>query len=134
MTISIHIDRLRFDEPLSRRRTVLSFIPLFFQQLCGISVFFSYLTYFFSLASYPKPFEATVIQSCVSIVFMTISVFLVDRVGKRPLLLGGGLVMLACNLSVAGISFSPKLPGIPLVFLACLWTAAYGVSAGPLGA
>lgn len=62
-----------------------------------------------------------------------ISFVFVDKLGRRPLLLGGGVVMAACAFGVGGMGFKATLPGAALVALTCIWTAAYALSAGPLG-
>ncbi|KAJ9121876.1 hypothetical protein QFC24_004458 [Naganishia onofrii] len=115
------------------RRTLISFIPLAFQQFLGISLIFGYSTYFFQLAGYPKPFEASLIISSILLAFIFISFFVIDKFGRRPLLLGGGLVMAICTMSIGGIGFKETLPGGALVALAATWVAAYALSAGPLG-
>jgi hypothetical protein len=94
---------------------------------------FGYSTYFFQLAGYPKPFEASLIISFILLAFIFISFFVVDKFGRRPLLLGGGLVMAICTMSIGGIGFKEILPGGALVALAAMWVAAYALSAGPLG-
>lgn len=56
-----------------------------------------------------------------------------EKLGRRPLLLGGGVVMAICLFVVGGLGFKASLPGAALVALTCIWTAAYALSAGPLG-
>ncbi|WVR06137.1 hypothetical protein IAU60_003167 [Kwoniella sp. DSM 27419] len=102
-------------------------------QFVGLSLFFSYTTYFFQLAGYPKPFEASLIQSCILLASLVGSFFVMDRVGRRYLLLGGGAIMTCCSFSVAGIAFKSVLPGAALVSLACIWTSAYALSVGCTG-
>ncbi|WVW85797.1 hypothetical protein I302_107835 [Kwoniella bestiolae CBS 10118] len=115
------------------RRTIISFLPLAYQQFVGLALFFAYTTYFFQLAGYPRPFEASLIQTCILLLFLVISFFVIDKVGRRPLLLGGGAIMASCCFSTAGIGFMEKLPGAALVFLTCLWTASYALSVGSVG-
>ncbi|WVQ68182.1 uncharacterized protein L199_006388 [Kwoniella botswanensis] len=118
---------------VNRRRTIVSFLPLAYQQFVGLSLFFAYTTYFFQLAGYPHPFEASLIQTCILLLFLVISFFVLDKVGRRPFLLGGGLIMSACCFCTGGIAYMEKLPGGALVFLTCLWTASYAMSVGSIG-
>ena len=41
--------------------------------------------------------------------------------------------MAVCLFIVGGLGFKATLPGAALVALTCIWTAAYALSAGPLG-
>jgi hypothetical protein len=41
--------------------------------------------------------------------------------------------MAICLFVVGGLGFRATLPGAALVALTCIWTAAYALSAGPLG-
>ncbi|WRT68232.1 uncharacterized protein IL334_005208 [Kwoniella shivajii] len=115
------------------RRTWVSFLPLAYQQFVGIALFFGYTSYFFQLAGYPRPFEASLIQSCILLLFLLISFFVIDKIGRRPLVLVGGAIMCICSYSVGGIGFMATLPGTALVSLTCVWTAAYALSVGCVG-
>jgi hypothetical protein len=132
----------------------------FGDQFLGIGLVFGYATTFFGLAGYSNPFEASVIQSCalveryfvaissvqvhlsfalslmntgILLLFIMISFGLVERVGRRPLLLIGGIIMAICLCIIGGLGFRQTPPGTVLVALTCIWTAAYAVSAGPIG-
>jgi SP family sugar:H+ symporter-like MFS transporter len=96
---------------------------LAFQQFLGIPLFFGYATYFF----------ASLIQGLILLGFMFLSFFVIDKFGRRPLLLWGGVVMAICTLATGAIGFMDVLPGAALVALTCIWTASYAISAGPLG-
>jgi hypothetical protein len=69
----------------------------------------------------------------ILLLFIMISFVFVEKLGRRPLLLGGGVVMAICLFTVGGLGFRATLPGAALVALTCIWTAAYALSAGPLG-
>lgn len=69
----------------------------------------------------------------ILLLFIMISFVFVEKLGRRPLLLGGGVVMAVCLFAVGGLGFRTTLPGAALVALTCIWTAAYALSAGPLG-
>ena len=69
----------------------------------------------------------------ILLLFIIISFVFVEKLGRRPLLLAGGIVMAVCLFIVGGLGFKATLPGAALVALTCIWTAAYALSAGPLG-
>ena len=69
----------------------------------------------------------------ILLLFIMVSFGLVERVGRRPLLLIGGIIMAICLFVIGGLGFRQTPPGTVLVALTCIWTAAYAVSAGPIG-
>jgi hypothetical protein len=69
------------------------------------------------------------------LVFVIISFWSVERLGRRPLLLVGGAVCVVAML-VNGAVATQKMTttiGSVIISMACLWCAAYALSAGPLG-
>jgi hypothetical protein len=87
----------------------------------------------FQMAGYAKPFQASLIQTCILLLFLVISFYSVEKAGRRMSLLIGGAIMTACSFSVGGIGFMEQLPGTALVSLTCIWTAAYAMSSGAVG-
>jgi hypothetical protein len=63
------------------------------------------------------------------------SFYLVDRVGRRPLLLVGGTLMALFNFAVGGIGLHKITSSLGGLMVACcaLWTAAYSISVAPIG-
>ena len=63
------------------------------------------------------------------------SFYLVDKVGRRPLLLGGTAFMSLCVFAVGGIGFTTLTDsaGNALVAICALWVAAYSISVAPIG-
>lgn len=69
-----------------------------FQQLCGINVVFNYTTLIFSSIGIPRDGQLlqTVFIGGVNLVFTLLAMLLVDRIGRKPLMLigAGGLCIL----------------------------------------
>ncbi|HEV2479487.1 MAG TPA: sugar porter family MFS transporter [Puia sp.] len=69
-----------------------------FQQLCGINVVFNYTTLIFRSIGVPQDGQLmqTVFIGAVNLVFTLLAMLLVDRLGRRPLMLAGagGLALL----------------------------------------
>lgn len=103
------------------------------QQMSGLVVFLGFAAFFFAQAGYEKPFEASVIIQAVLLAFVCLSFVVVDKVGRRPLLLGGIAVIIACNFAMGGMGFMEKSNGPAMIFVSCVWAAAYSLSLGPLG-
>lgn len=79
--------------------TIAVLIP-FFQQLTGINVIMFYAPVLFRTIGFGSDaaLMSAVITGSVNVLATFVSSFTVDRVGRRPLLLQGGLQMLACQV------------------------------------
>lgn len=91
--------------------------------------------YFFSLIGLKNTFTANLIIYCVLLGGVLASFYLVDKVGRRPLLLGGIAFMAVCVFIVGGIGFMTltDAAGNALVAICSLWVAAYSISVAPIG-
>jgi SP family sugar:H+ symporter-like MFS transporter len=89
-----------------------------FQQFVGINIVFYYSAVVWSAAGFPesRALSTTVITNAASIVACIIATVLIDRVGRKPLLLVGSIGM-ALTLGILGVVFA---------------TASGGGAAGPL--
>jgi SP family sugar:H+ symporter-like MFS transporter len=120
-----------------------------FQQFVGINVIFYYSTTLWQAVGFSESDSLTfsVINSVVNLVATLVAIAIVDRVGRKPMLLGGsigmtitlGVMALCFSQSVAATSESGKatvaLPGawgtVALV-AANLFVVAFAVSWGPV--
>jgi len=91
--------------------------------------------YFFSLIGLKNTFTANLIVYCVLLAGVLVSFYLVDKVGRRPLLLGGTAFMSLCVFVVGGIGFTTidTTTGNALVAVVSIWVAAYSISVAPIG-
>ncbi len=96
---------------------------------------FVYTAYFFQQAGIKEPFIATVSVNSVLVAFVAISFYTTDRVGRRPLLVYGGMLMVPLLFIIGAILKLPKTTahGSAMIAMSCLWVAVYSSSAGPLG-
>jgi SP family sugar:H+ symporter-like MFS transporter len=115
-----------------------------FQQFVGINVIFYYSTSLWRSVGFSESdsLTITVITSVTNIVVTLVAIALVDRVGRKPLLMGGSIGM-AVTLGTMAVCFSQSvgsgadlaLPGawgsIALV-AANLFVVSFGVSWGPV--
>jgi SP family sugar:H+ symporter-like MFS transporter len=115
-----------------------------FQQFVGINVIFYYSTTLWRSVGFKESdsFTISVITSVTNIVVTLIAIALVDRVGRKPILLVGSVGM-AVALGVMALSFSqahtvngaPVLPGVwgPIALVAAnVFVVAFGASWGPV--
>lgn len=93
------------------------------------------VVYFFSLIGLNNAFTANVIVYSVLLGGVLASFYLIDKVGRRPLLLGGCAFMSVCVFAVGGIGFTSlgSTEGNVLVALVAMWVAAYSISIAPIG-
>jgi len=115
-----------------------------FQQFVGINVIFYYSTTLWRAVGFTEQDSLTisVITSVTNIVVTIIAIMLVDKVGRRPMLIWGSAGMTVA-LATMALAFSqsvpgeggPTLPGAwgPIALVAAnLFVVAFGVSWGPI--
>lgn len=128
-------------EATNRKAMWISIGVFTIQQLCGSAAVVAYAQVIFeSTAGHLKPYEESIILGCVQVMTCVVSVILVDRVGRKPLLLlsafGVGLMNGAIGtyfyLSDFNPSFVEKVHWIPmtciLIYIVCY---AIGLSTVP---
>lgn len=115
-----------------------------FQQLVGINVIFYYSNTLWRSVGFSPEFasNASVITAVTNVVVTVVAIFLIDKVGRRPLLLVGStgmtvsLVLMAISFSQASIiSGEPQLPepwGTVGLVAANAFVVFYAVSWGPV--
>ncbi|KAK4746411.1 hypothetical protein SAY87_012723 [Trapa incisa] len=125
--------------------TIAVLIP-FFQQLTGINVIMFYAPVLFNSIGFgtDASLMSAVITGVVNVLATGVSIYGVDKWGRRFLFLEGGVQMFVCQLAV-GISIwskfgvegdpglLPKWYSIVVVLLICIYVAAFAWSWGPLG-
>lgn len=125
--------------------TMAVMIP-FFQQLTGINVIMFYAPVLFNTIGFGSnaSLMSAVITGVVNVVATMVSIYGVDKWGRRFLFLEGGFQMLICQAVVAaciGAKFGvngnpgelPKWYAIVVVLFICIYVAGFAWSWGPLG-
>ncbi|QCD89313.1 sugar transport protein 10-like [Vigna unguiculata] len=124
--------------------TFCIFIPAF-QQLTGINVIMFYAPVLFQILGFGNDASlmSAVITGVVNVVATLVSIFTVDKFGRRVLLLEGGVQMFICQVIVGtmiGLRFGlngqgafSKVEANILLFFICAYVAAFAWSWGPLG-
>ncbi len=130
------IQHVRFSdllEPKIRKVLVLGIVLAVFQQWCGINVIFNYAEEIFRAAGYDISSVLKNIASTgsVNLLFTFVALGVVDRGGRRPLMLfgAGGLALLYVAI---GGCFAGGVQGLPLLLLVLAAIACYAMSLAPV--
>ncbi|TFK33277.1 monosaccharide importer [Crucibulum laeve] len=137
-----YIDCFRNNENKYGLRTWTGIMLQGWQQLTGINFIFYYGTTFFKSAGITNAFIITIIADVVNTVMTIFGIQLIDRVGRRRLLLIGAVGMCICELIVAVVGVttghvqadgSVNLPAQRvLIAFVCIYIAFFAISWGPV--
>jgi SP family sugar porter-like MFS transporter len=112
---------------------ILGLVLAVFQQWCGINVIFNYAEEIFREAGYDisNVLKNIVWTGSVNLVFTFVALGLVDRGGRRPLMLLGAFGLGAIYL-VIGLCYSLHVTGLPMLLLVLAAIACYAMSLAPV--
>jgi MFS transporter, SP family, arabinose:H+ symporter len=132
---SIHLERAQASEPLFSRRYRL---PIFlaitigmFNQLAGINAILYYLNDIFSAAGFSKvsaelgPVAVGAMNLCATLLAMTV----IDKLGRKTLLLIGSVGLVACLSGLAAIFFTHQHQNY-LLWLLIAYIGFFAISQG----
>jgi len=124
--------------PWVRPALVVGIIIMFFQQATGINTIIYYAPTIFEFAgfeSHKVSILATLGVGIVNVAMTVVSIWLLDKIGRKPLLYIG-LIGMAISLSALGIAFAlPQLTEalkMIAVLSVVLYIASFAVSLGPI--
>jgi len=105
-----------------------------FQQWTGVNFVFYYGTQFFTTSGIKNPFTITVATSVVSVGSTPLSWWMIERYGRRQLLVWGALLMLICQFIFAAVGTA--LPGssaasTALIVFVCIYIFGFSTTWGP---
>jgi sugar porter (SP) family MFS transporter len=127
----------------NRPQLVIAFIMQFFQQFTGINAIMFYAPVLFQTLGFQSDASlySAVITGAVNVVSTVVAIVVVDRAGRRILLLEAGVQMFISQTAIAiilavgmknGVSLSHTL-GVIVVVLICVYVSSFAWSWGPLG-
>ncbi|KAL7422311.1 Plasma membrane low glucose sensor [Cryptotrichosporon argae] len=106
------------------------------QQLTGINFIIYYGTTFFEQSGITNAFVISIAVSVVNTGMTIIGINLIDRVGRRKLLIWGAVGMSICEFIVAIVGTAAgstsQTAGKCLVAFTCIYVALYAISWGPV--
>jgi sugar porter (SP) family MFS transporter len=135
-TLAGESPRVDFGEllhPKMARVLVLGVVLAVFQQWCGINVIFNYAEEIFRAAGYDI---ADVLKNIawtgsVNLVFTLVALGVVDRAGRRPLMLLGAAGLAAIYIAMGGCYFA-GVQGRPMLLLVLAAIGCYAMSLAPV--
>lgn len=128
-----------------RPHLVMAIAIPFFQQLTGINVIMFYAPVLFKTIGFGSNASlfSSVITGLVNVIATLVSIFSVDRLGRRFLFMEGGVQMFISQVLIAiilGLKFGSSGEGsltkgyaAVVVVLICIYVSAFAWSWGPLG-
>ena len=104
-----------------------------FQQFIGINVVLYYAPKIFQNMGTKLDISLlqTVLVGAVNLIFTVIAIFTVDRLGRKPLLISGGLIM-AFAMAAIGFTFYTGRMGMTALVFILLYIAGFAMSWGPV--
>ncbi len=120
--------------PTFIRPLTIAVLIMAFSQFCGINAIMYYSTEIFRTAGAGD--KAAFISSfwigLINLLFTFLAIGLVDKAGRKPLLIIGTAVQ-TIALSLVGWMFHAQASGIGLLLCVIAFTAAFAMSMGPIG-
>jgi len=116
-----------------RRPLIIAILLMAFSQFCGINAIMYYSTKIFTSAGVGvrNSFTASALVGLVNLLFTFVAMALVDKAGRRPLLLVG-LVVQVLALSAVGWMFHAGVHGLALLVAIVIFIAAFAMALGPI--
>lgn len=119
--------------PRLRKVLVIGIVLAVFQQWCGINVIFNYAQEIFSAAGYDVSdiLMNIVVTGVTNVIFTLVGMQLVDKIGRRALLLLGacGLTLIYATL---GACYFAGVQGVVMLALVVLAIACYAMTLAPV--
>jgi SP family xylose:H+ symportor-like MFS transporter len=104
-----------------------------FQQFIGINVVLYYAPKIFQNTGTKLDISLlqTILVGAVNLLFTVIAIFTVDKLGRKPLLIAGGLIM-GIAMAAIGFTFYGERMGIAALIFILLYIAGFAMSWGPV--
>ncbi|KAL7394188.1 hypothetical protein ABVT39_022020 [Epinephelus coioides] len=124
-----------FRSPNYRQPIIIAIVLQLSQQLSGINAVFYYSTGIFKKAGVTQPIYATIGAGAVNTVFTVVSLFLVERAGRRTLhligLAGMAIFALIMTISLSLVTTTPSMSYLAIVAVFG-FVASFEMGPGPI--
>ena len=116
------------------KRTVIVLGTNFFLHGTGNAFSTKYGTIFFKSIGTVNPFTLTTINTVLTVITSIVTLFLVDSLGRRPLLLSGSFVQAAALLTMGGLGMAKRTTAVSGAIIATkmIFTVGYTAAWGQL--
>jgi sugar porter (SP) family MFS transporter len=104
-----------------------------FQQITGINTIMYYAPIIFDSLGFSmnSALFQTILIGSINLIFTIVSMFLIDKVGRKPLLLVGSGIM-AVSLGILAFLIKGQIGGYWILVLILVYIASYAISLGPV--
>jgi SP family arabinose:H+ symporter-like MFS transporter len=115
------------------RPLLIAVLIMALSQFCGINAIMYYSTKIFAAGggSHDVAFASSAWMGLTNLVFTFVAILLVDKAGRKPLLLVGTAVQVVA-LGAVGWMFHTQCSGLPLFLGIVTYTAAFAMALGPI--
>lgn len=112
---------------------LIGIILAVFQQFVGINVVLYYAGNIFRNmgAGTDTSLLQTIIVGAINMLFTIVAIFSVDRFGRKPLMIAGGLIM-SISMLLLGFSFYAGQTGVAALIFMLVYIAGFAMSWGPV--
>ncbi|EKG21603.1 Sugar/inositol transporter [Macrophomina phaseolina MS6] len=93
--------KMLFTIPANLRALIAACGLMAFQQFCGFNTLMYYSSTLFAIVGFDNPVAVGTTVACVNLIFTVLSIFLIDRVGRRRILLYTMWLMPICLVGAA---------------------------------
>ncbi|NOS68580.1 MAG: sugar porter family MFS transporter [Verrucomicrobia bacterium] len=120
-------------DPKLRKVLILGIVLAVFQQWCGINVIFNYSEEIFRAAGYDisSVLKNIAWTGSVNLAFTFVALGVVDRGGRRPLMLFGSAALAVIYIAM-GCCYAGGVQGLPMLLLVLAAIACYAMSLAPV--
>ncbi|KAH8881161.1 general substrate transporter [Thozetella sp. PMI_491] len=114
------------------KRTLITSGVNFFLQITGNTFANKYGTVYIASIGTVNPFVMTIVNQLASLLGVVLSMVLVDRIGRRPILIWVGLLQAASLFAMGGLGASSDSPSVPVKtgIIAMLTVFSFAFAAG----
>jgi sugar porter (SP) family MFS transporter len=128
-----HVRFAHLLEPKMRKVIVLGVVLAVFQQWCGINVIFNYAEEIFHAAGYDisSVLKNIAWTGSVNLAFTFVALGVVDRAGRRPLMLFGSAALAVIYIAL-GFCYHSGVKGLPMLLLVLAAISCYAMSLAPV--
>lgn len=103
-----------------------------FQQFSGINFIFYYGVYFFNNTGIKSSYLVSFVTYAVNVAFNIPGMFLIDYLGRRKVLVYGGIAITICNyiIAIVGVSTESVVSNNVMISFICVFIAAFSCTWG----
>ncbi|WP_279205185.1 sugar porter family MFS transporter [Obesumbacterium proteus] len=135
-TLGVNTQKVAVSEllnPRVRPTIVIGIVLAVFQQWCGINVIFNYAQEIFASAGFDinSTLKSIVATGLINLIFTIIALPLVDKLGRRKLMLLGAAGLTIIYVLIAG-AYALGIMGLPVLLLVLAAIAIYALTLAPV--